>query len=43
MKLKYHKKLFVLYLDSEVPGDTIDKKKKKKKKKKQIFLTYCKK
>ena len=27
MKLKYHKKLFVLYLDSEVPGDIIDQKK----------------
>ena len=34
MKLKYHKKLFVLYLGSEVPGDIIDKKKI------QIFLTY---
>ena len=26
MKLKYHKRLFVLYLDSEVPGDIMDKK-----------------
>ena len=26
MQLKYHKTLFVLYLDSEVPGDIIDKK-----------------
>ena len=26
MKLKYHKKNLVLYLDSEVPGDIIDKK-----------------
>ena len=26
MKFKYHEKHFVLYLDSEVPGDIIDKK-----------------
>ena len=26
MKLNDHKEMFVLYLDSEVPGDIIDKK-----------------